>query len=124
MTLDHLLPLMDLVPRPASSAVAELTSLDTLTLTLFLSFLSDTLHMVHQFSIAANRKPHVAKEACADWKPELQRVKCSRRWIVDGDWDAKCRNRSAANVCSEVLREFEEVCSGCEERLRAQAVVA
>ncbi|CUS07651.1 unnamed protein product [Tuber aestivum] len=125
-TLDLLLPLIDLMPRPASGALTELASLHALTLSLTsqLSFLSDTLHMVRQSSIAANRKLRVAKEACADWKSELERVERSRRWIEDGDWDAKCRNRNAASVCSQVTDEFEDVCRGFEESLRAQAVVA
>lgn len=125
-TSDLLLPLIDLIPRPASSALNELASLHALTLSLVsqLSFLSDTLHMARQSSIAANRKLRVAKEACADWKSELEQVERSRRWIEDGDWDAKCRNRSAANVCAEVTGGFEDVCKGFEERLRAQSVVA
>ncbi|RPB04776.1 hypothetical protein L873DRAFT_1728970 [Choiromyces venosus 120613-1] len=125
-TLDLILPLIDLIPRPASSALAELASLHAHTISLVsqLSFLSDTLHMVRQSSIAANRKLRVSKEACADWKSELEQIERSRRWIEDGDWDAKCRNRNAANVCAEVTGGFEDVCRGFEERLKAQGVVA
>ncbi|KAG0134485.1 hypothetical protein HOY82DRAFT_553910 [Tuber indicum] len=125
-TLDLLLPLIDLIPRPAFGALTELASLHALTFSLVsqLSFLSDTLHMARQSSIAANRKLRVAREACADWKSELEQVERSRRWIEDGDWDAKCRNRNAANVCAEVTGGFEDVCRGFEERLKAQGVVA
>ncbi|PWW79368.1 hypothetical protein C7212DRAFT_355391 [Tuber magnatum] len=115
-TLDLLLLIIDLVLRPASSALAELASLHTLTLTLSLasrlSFLSDSLHMMRQSSMAANQKL------------QLERVERSRRWIGDGDWDAKCRNRTATNVCSEVTGEFEDVCRGNEGTLRAQVVLA
>ncbi|PWW79890.1 hypothetical protein C7212DRAFT_349856 [Tuber magnatum] len=121
-------PLIDLVPRRASSAVAQLIGLDTLTLTLSvasqLSFLSDTPHMVRQSSVAVNQKLRMTKEACADWKSELERVERSRRLMEDGDRDAKCQNRPAANVCSEVTGEFEDMCRGNEGTLRAQAVLA
>lgn len=125
-TSDLLPPIVDLIPRPTSQALAELASLHSITLSLVsqLSFLSDSLHMARQSSIAANRKLRVAKEACADWKAELEKVDRSKRWIEEGDWVGRCRRREAAGVCAEVICGFEDVCKGFEERLKAQALVA
>lgn len=125
-TSDLLLPLLDLIPRPTPQPLAELNNLHALTISLVsqLAFLSDSLHMARQSSIAANRKLRVAREACADWKHELEAVEKARRWIEDGDWDARCRRREAAGVCAEVTGGFEDVCRGFEERLKAQGVSA
>ncbi|KAI5793131.1 hypothetical protein EDC01DRAFT_594013, partial [Geopyxis carbonaria] len=121
-TAELLLGLIELIPRPAEQLLTELSTIHALTLSLVsqLSFLSDSLHMARQSSMAASRKLRVAKEACADWKHELETVEKARRWIEDGDWDARCRRREAAVVCKEVTGGFEDVCRGFEEKLRAQ----
>lgn len=123
-TSDLLLSLLDLIPRPSPQPLAELSNLHSLTLSLVsqLSFLSDSLHMARQSSIAATRKLRVAREACADWKHELEAVEKAKRWIEDGDWEARCKRREAAGVCAEVTGGFEDVCKGFEERLKAQGV--
>ncbi|KAI5853881.1 hypothetical protein BZA05DRAFT_394973 [Tricharina praecox] len=116
--------LLELIPRPAIEPLAELTTLHHLTLSLAaqLSSISDSLHMTRQSSIVARRKLQAAKEACADWRNELEMVETARRWIEDGDWDAKCKRRDAAVVCRDVTSGFEDVCRGFEEKLRAQEV--
>lgn len=125
-TSDLLLLLLDMIPRPTLQPLAELGSLRALTISLVtqLAFLSDSLHMARQSSITASRKLRVAREACADWKHELEAIEKARRWIEDGDWDARCRKREAAGVCAEVTGGFEDVCRGFEERLKAQGVSA
>ncbi|KAL7276961.1 hypothetical protein RUND412_000055 [Rhizina undulata] len=125
-TSDLLLSLIDLIPRPTLQPLSELTTLHSLSLSLIsqLSFISDSLHMARQSSIAATRKLRVAKEACADWKNELEAVEKARRWIEEGDWEGRCRRREAAGVCAEVTGGFEDVCNRFEERLRAQLVTA
>lgn len=125
-TAELLMSLIELIPRPAQLPLQELSRLhhQTLSLVSQLSFLSDSLHMVRQSTIAANRKLRVAKEACADWRSEIEMVDKARRWIEDGDWDAKCRRREAAVVCKDVTSGFEDVCRGFEEKLRAQEVAA
>jgi hypothetical protein len=125
-TADLLISLIDAIPRPTLQPLTELNALHNLTLSLIsqLSFLSDSLHMARQSSIAANRKLRVAKEACADWRQELDMVEKAKRWIEDGDWDGRCRRREAAVVCRDVTSGFEDVCRGFEEQLRAQGVTA
>jgi len=119
-TADLLLSLIDLIPRPTMQPLTELSTLSNLTLSLAnqLSLMSDSLHMVRQSSIAANRKLRVAKEACADWRSEIEMVEKARRWIEDGDWDAKCERRDAAVVCRDVTCGFEDFCKGYEEKLQ------
>jgi hypothetical protein len=119
-TADLLLSLIDLIPRPTMQPLTELSTLSNLTLSLAnqLSLMSDSLHMVRQSSIAANRKLRVAKEACADWRSEIEMVEKARRWIEDGDWDAKCERRDAAVVCKDVTCGFEDFCKGYEEKLQ------
>ncbi|KAF8545425.1 hypothetical protein BDD12DRAFT_811735 [Trichophaea hybrida] len=119
-TADLLISLIDLIPRPTIQPLAELSNLSNLTLSLAnqLSLMSDSLHMARQSSIAAHRKLRVAKEACADWRNEIEMVEKARRWIEDGDWDAKCERRDAAVVCRDVTCGFEDFCKGYEEKLR------
>jgi len=116
--------LLELIPRPIVEPLAEISALHHLTLSLIaqLSSISDSLHMARQSSIVARRKLQAAKEACADWRSELEMVETARRWIEDGDWDARCRRRDAAVVCRDVTSGFEDVCRGFEEKLRAQEV--
>ena len=123
-TADLLLGLLEAVPRPAALPLQELSALHHMTLGLVsqLSFLSDSLHMARQSTIAASRKLRVAREACADWRAEIETVDKAHRWIEDGDWDTKLRRRDAAFVCKDVTSGFEEVCRGFEEKLRAQEV--
>jgi hypothetical protein len=124
-TTELLLGLIELIPRHGLEPLQELDAVHNLTLSLIsqLSFLSDSLHMARQSSTAARRKLQAAKEACADWRRELEMVEGARRWIEDGDWDARCKRREAAIVCSDVTSGFEDVCRGFEEKLRAQELV-
>jgi len=121
-TTEIMLGLPELIPLPNVEPLAELSMLHHLTLSLAtqLSTISDTLHMARQSSTVARRKLQAAKEACADWRNELEMVETARRWIEDGDWDAKCKRRDAAVVCRDVTSGFEDVCRGFEEKLRAQ----
>jgi hypothetical protein len=124
-TADLLLGLIELIPRNSIEPLQELNAVHNLTMSLIsqLSFLSDSLHMARQSSMAARRKLQAAKEACADWRRELEMVEYAQRWIEDGDWDARCKRREAAIVCSDVTSGFEDVCRGFEEKLRAQELV-
>ncbi|KAF8471840.1 hypothetical protein BDZ91DRAFT_653362 [Kalaharituber pfeilii] len=124
-TSDLLTSLIDLIPRPPIHPLNELSSLRSVTAQLVaqLAFLSDTLHMARQSSIAANRKLRVAREACAEWKGELEMAERGRRWIEDGDWVGKCSRREAAGVCGEVMEGFERVCVGVEKEMKAMLTV-
>jgi hypothetical protein len=121
-TTELLLSLIELIPRPTIQPLAELNALHNVTVSLIsqLAFLSDSLHMARQSSVAATRKLRVAREACADWRTELETVEKAKRWIENGDWDGKCRRREAAVVCKDVTSGFEDVCRGFEEKLKAQ----
>ncbi|KAA8910093.1 hypothetical protein FN846DRAFT_939844 [Sphaerosporella brunnea] len=124
-TADLLVGLIELIPRHGIEPLQELNAVHNLTLSLIsqLSFLSDSLHMARQSSMAARRKLQAAKEACADWRRELEMAEYAQRWIEEGDWDARCSRREAAVVCSDVTSGFEDVCRGFEEKLRAQELV-
>ena len=39
------------------------------------------------------------------------------RWIEEGEWDRRIREREAARVCKGVVEGFERVCEGWRERL-------
>lgn len=124
-TTDLLTGLGDLIPRPPLHPLEELSSIRLLTSQLVaqLAFLSDTLHMARQSSIAANRRLRVAKEACAEWKEELEMAERGRRWIEEGDWVSRCSKREAAGVCVEVMEGFEKACLGAEQRMKAITTV-
>ena len=118
-TAELLRGLGELIPRPSLEPLAELAALHSLTLELAgqLSVLSDSLHMARQSSIAAHRRLRVAREACSEWRSEVEMVERAHRWIEDGDWDARCQRRDAAVVCRDVTSGFEAFCRGYEEKL-------
>ena len=118
-TAELLRGLGELIPRPSLEPLAELAALHGLTLELAgqLSVLSDSLHMARQSSIAAGRRLRVAKEACSEWRSEVEMVERAHRWIEDGDWDARCQRRDAAVVCRDVTSGFEAFCRVYEEKL-------
>ncbi|KAF8422425.1 hypothetical protein EV426DRAFT_535166, partial [Tirmania nivea] len=124
-TADLLTDLIDLVPRPPLEPFHELLSLRLLTVQLVsqLSFISDSLHMVRQSSNAATRKLRVAREACAEWKGELEAAERGRKYIDEGDWVGKCSRREAAGVCVEVMEGFEKFCLGVEKDMQAMLMV-
>lgn len=45
-----------------------------------------------------------------------------RRWIEDGQWEKRLREREGKRVCGEVVGGFERVCEGWRERLVQGAV--
>ncbi|EWC46805.1 hypothetical protein DRE_04050 [Drechslerella stenobrocha 248] len=104
---------------PAVQPLRDLQGMHTMTLQLVSHFaaLSDAIHMVRQQSNAASRKLRGAKDAVREWKLEVETVETARRWIDDGDWDARLRRREAAGVCREVLGGFEDVIRGMERRI-------
>ena len=116
--------LIDIIPRPAEVALYELHVLQETTTQLIaqLSFLSDSLHMARQSTIAAGRKLRVAKEACAEWKGQLDAAEKGERWIEEGDWVGKCSRREAAKVCQDVLRGFESTCGGMDKQMESWIV--
>ena len=79
--------------------------------------------MTRQSSIAANRKLRVVREACAEWRGELEMAERGRKWIEEGDWVGKCSRREAAGVCGEVMEGFERVCLGVEKDMKAMLTV-
>lgn len=79
--------------------------------------------MARQSSIAANRKLRVAREACAEWKRELELAEQGRKYIDEGDWVGKCSRREASVVCKDVMQGFEGFCSGIEKDMQAMLTV-
>jgi len=124
-TADLLTDLLKLAPAPQMEPFYELSSLNLLTAQLVsqLSLISDSLHMARQSSTAANRKLRIAREACAEWKGELEAAERGRKYIDEGDWVGKCSRREAAGVCVEVMEGFEKFCLGMEKDMQAMLTV-
>jgi len=73
--------------------------------------------MAKQQSNTASRKLRGVKDACREWRMEIDMVERARNWIEEGDWDGKLRRREAEGVCRDVMGGFEDVCKGMERRI-------
>ena len=126
-TIDSLLPLLtavsDTMPRPATAALASLTTLHSATADLVqtLNYLSDTLHMSRQTTTAAARRLRSARDMVAEMRREDELREEGERWLDRGNWGDRLRARECAGVCRDVVGGFEEVCDGWRARLLAQA---
>lgn len=85
-----------------------------------LSYLSDTLHMSRQTTVAATRRLKSAKELVAEMRREDELREEGERWLSRGNWGERLQKRECAGVCGEVIGGFEAVCNGWRERLLAQ----
>jgi hypothetical protein len=52
-----------------------------------------------------------------EWRTEWNIRDDGVRWIEQGCWDQRLKDRDCANVCKEVMSGFEEVCDRWRERL-------
>ena len=125
--LDELLPAVDntLTLLPAIHAPREpalaLHTLVTCTAELVqsLSHIGDTLQMNRQTTQTATRRMRAAKDLVGEWRRERDECDRATRWIEQGDWDRRLRDRQCARECSDVLAGFEDVCGAWRERLVA-----
>ncbi|QSZ30465.1 hypothetical protein DSL72_000019 [Monilinia vaccinii-corymbosi] len=121
--IDALLPLLDLlsesIPRPTTQSLTSITSLHSLTTDLIqtIAYLSDTLHMSRQTTVTASRKLKSAKELVAEMKRDDELREEGERWVENGDWERRLRERECAGVCRGVVGGFEEVCEDWRRRL-------
>lgn len=58
-----------------------------------------------------------AKDAVGSWRKEMDSRDDSVRWIEQGCWDQRLRQRDAQSVCDDVLKGFEEHCDEWRARL-------
>lgn len=125
--IEDLLPLLSslaqIMPRPSATASTQLANLHAATadLATTLSYLSDSLHMSRQAAATASRRLRSAKDMVAELRRDEQDRDEALRWIARGRWDERLRARECADLCTEVVGGFEEVCKGWRERLLAQA---
>ncbi|KAB8295758.1 hypothetical protein EYC80_008583 [Monilinia laxa] len=121
--IDTLLPLLDLlsesIPRPTTQSLASITSLHSLTTDLIqtITYLSDTLHMSRQTTVTASRKLKSAKELVAEMRRDEELREEGERWVENGDWEKRLKERECAGVCRGVVGGFEEVCEDWRRRL-------
>ena len=111
------------MPRPATAALASLTTLHSATADLVqtLNYLSDTLHMSRQTTTAAARRLRSARDMVAEMRREDELREEGERWLDRGNLGDRLRARECAGVCRGVVGGFEEVCDGWRARLLAQA---
>jgi hypothetical protein len=121
--IDALLPLLlsitESIPRPSTTSLTTLSTLNGLTADLIetLSYLSDTLHMSRQTTTAAARRLKSALELVAEMRREEELREEGERWLRRGNWGERLGKRECARVCGEVVEGFESVCEGWRRRL-------
>ncbi|KAF7897100.1 hypothetical protein EAF00_005328 [Botryotinia globosa] len=121
--IDALLPLLDTlsesIPRPSTQSLSSITSLHSLTTDLIqtITYLSDTLHMSRQTTVQASRKLKSAKELVGEMRREEELREEGEKWVEQGDWEKRLRERECAGVCRGVVGGFEQVCEDWRRRL-------
>jgi hypothetical protein len=119
------------------SALSDSTSLQNLTpqspllsLQILASNTNDLMHTLRSLSdvlqesrLASNlaaRKLKTVKELVEDMRIEEELTEMSIMLIQAGDWDRRCRERSAARTCREVVTGFSKTCDLVRERYISQ----
>lgn len=108
--------------RPAYSIHTLLA--ETADLIQDLNYLKDTLQVNQQTTTSGSRKLRAVKDLLREARGEMEARDQSVRWIEQGCWDQRLREREAKGVCGDILRGFEEVCDGWGERLKRGVEVA
>lgn len=78
--------------------------------------LSDVLQESRLASNQAARKLKAVRELVEDMRLEEELTEMSIMLIQAGDWDRRCRERSAARTCREVVTGFSKTCDLVRER--------
>ena len=73
--------------------------------------------MSRQKALEASRKLRSSKEQLAEWKKDTEIREMGVRYIEEGDWDRRLREREVGGECEEVVRGFEEEFGRWRERL-------
>lgn len=122
-SVEALIPLLahliTIIPRPSPTPLTSLSHLSQSSRDLAqrLSGLSDTLQMLRQKEAEASRRLKSAREFVSDMRRESEVVDEARRWITEGCWERRVREREGGRVCGEVVGGFEKVCEEWRERL-------
>ncbi|QDS71950.1 hypothetical protein FKW77_000950 [Venturia effusa] len=116
--IDSTLPLLASI-LPSTVPLYSLHALHTSTADLIsaLDYMKDTLQVNQQSTNQAGRMLRAAKEAVGIWRKEMDSRDDSVRWIEQGCWDQRLRQRDAQSVCNDVLKGFEEHCDQWRTRL-------
>ncbi|KAF2666018.1 hypothetical protein BT63DRAFT_458380 [Microthyrium microscopicum] len=126
--IDEIIPAIDttlallpsLTPNAAASAGLHALSDSTTALVDALSAIADSLHMMRQTSGSATRRLRAVRDALREWRLEDGVREEGVRWIEQGNWDGRLKERECARVCREVLGGFEETCDLWRQRLLAK----
>jgi hypothetical protein len=131
-TIESILPALtntisfitNLTPTVQTSEMLHTLSDHTKDLIESLSALSDSVHMMRQTSLTATRRLRAVKDTLREWRSEWLDRDDGVRYIEQGCWDQRLRNRECASVCRDVLGGFEQTCDMWRARLIANAAAA
>ena len=120
---EALLPLLsealESIPQPSFTSLNSLSHLTTTgkEAVSSLASLSDSLHMSRQVEVTAARRLKSARECAMEIRREYEFEEVGRKFVIDGGWDRRIKEREAKRICGEVTGGFEEVCEGWRRRL-------
>jgi hypothetical protein len=73
--------------------------------------------MTRQTASVASRRLKAARETFEELKRDAQVWEDGVKWVADGQWNERLAGRECARECQDIIRGFEEVCSGWREKL-------
>ncbi|TID20807.1 hypothetical protein E2P81_ATG05437 [Venturia nashicola] len=118
--IDSTLPLLaSILPSTAPLYSLHALHASTADLVSALDYMKDTLQVNQQSTNQAGRMLRAAKDAVGSWRKEMNSRDDSVRWIEQGCWDQRLRQRDAQSVCDDVMKGFEEHCDEWRARLSA-----
>ena len=79
--------------------------------------LSDVLQESKVTSTAAGRRLKSVRNLVTEIRMEEEMRTTGVRWIEEGDWDRRLRNREVGSSCRDVVKGFEQTCEAWRERL-------
>ena len=73
--------------------------------------------MARQTTTIASRRLKTARDITAEMIRDDLVVEKAKRWIEEGRWEERLAARQCGQTCRDVVRGFEEVCTGWRERI-------
>lgn len=107
------------VPRSTALALSSLAQLNKASRDVIdtIKCLSDNLHMSRQTTEAVARRLKMVKELVTELYEGLSVFEESRRWVEEGDWEARLARRESATICDDIISGFSEVCDTWRAKL-------
>ena len=115
--VEALVPTLPYAPQPNPLLSFQILVSNTADLIHSLRSLSDTLQESKQISSSASRRLKTVKDLVTEIRRDEEDRDIGVRWIENGKWDRRLREKEARRICGEVVDGFESTCDMWKSRI-------